>query len=64
MRFLEKTRCTRLQIIIFHDRGQHSVFFDNPAFQFCFLEPGHLGTATVLLLLAQMGKWKNGIILF
>lgn len=30
-----------------------------PRFHAVFLEPGHLGTATVLLLLAQSGHWKK-----
>lgn len=30
-----------------------------PRFSSVFLEPGHLGTATVMLLLTQMGKWKK-----
>lgn len=29
-----------------------------PRFGSCFLEPGHLGTATVMLLSTQIGKWK------
>lgn len=30
-----------------------------PRFQSVFMEPGHLGTASVLLLLTQLGKWKK-----
>ncbi|MDE5549826.1 MAG: hypothetical protein K2I99_00500, partial [Bacteroidaceae bacterium] len=30
-----------------------------PRFQSVFLEPGHLGSATTLLLMTQMGKWKK-----
>lgn len=30
-----------------------------PRFSSVFLEPGHLGTATVLLLMTQCGKWKK-----
>lgn len=30
-----------------------------PRFHSVFLEPGHLGTATVFLLLTQCGKWKK-----
>ncbi len=30
-----------------------------PRFHSIFLEPGHFGTATVLLLLSQMGKWRR-----
>lgn len=30
-----------------------------PRFQSVFLEPGHLGTATVLLLMTQIGKWRK-----
>ena len=30
-----------------------------PRFSSIFLEPGHLGTATVLLLMSQCGKWKK-----
>ena len=30
-----------------------------PRFQSVFLEPGHLGTATSLLLMTQIGKWKR-----
>lgn len=30
-----------------------------PRFQSVFLEPGHLGTATVLLLMTQCGRWKR-----
>lgn len=30
-----------------------------PRFSSIFLEPGHLGTATIMLLLTQMGKWRK-----
>lgn len=30
-----------------------------PRFQSVFMEPGHLGTASVFLLLTQLGKWKK-----
>lgn len=30
-----------------------------PRFQSVFLEPGHLGSATTILLLTQMGMWKK-----
>lgn len=30
-----------------------------PRFSSVFLEPGHLGTATIMLLLTQMGQWKK-----
>lgn len=30
-----------------------------PRFQSVFLEPGHLGSATTLLLMTQMGNWKR-----
>ena len=30
-----------------------------PRFHSVFLEPGHLGTATALLLMTQMGRWKR-----
>ena len=30
-----------------------------PRFSSIFLEPGHLGTATIMLLLTQMGQWKR-----
>lgn len=30
-----------------------------PRFHSVFLEPGHLGTATIMLLLTQMGKWRK-----
>ena len=30
-----------------------------PRFSSVFLEPGHLGTATIMLLLSQMGQWKR-----
>lgn len=30
-----------------------------PRFHSVFLEPGHLGTATVMLLLTQMGQWRK-----
>ena len=30
-----------------------------PRFQSVFMEPGHLGTASALLLLTQLGKWKK-----
>lgn len=38
------------------DRSLMSIF---PRFHSVFLEPGHLGTATVLLLFAQCGHWKK-----
>lgn len=38
------------------DRDLFSIF---PRFSCIFLEPGHLGTATVLLLMTQFGKWKK-----
>lgn len=36
-----------------------SLIFIISRFPSVFLEPGHLGTATVLLLLSQIGKWKR-----
>lgn len=30
-----------------------------PRFSSVFLEPGHLGTATIMLLLTQMGRWRK-----
>lgn len=38
------------------DRFLSDIF---PRFQSVFLEPGHLGTATVLLLFTQCGKWRR-----
>lgn len=37
-----------------------------PRFQSVFLEPGHLGSATTVLLMTQFGKWKKwwNIVLF
>lgn len=36
-----------------------SFFFIFPRFHSVFMEPGHLGTASVLLLMTQIGKWKK-----
>lgn len=36
-----------------------SMFEIVPRFHSVFLEPGHLGTATVLLLMTQCGKWNK-----
>lgn len=36
-----------------------SFFFLLPRFNSVFMEPGHLGTACVLLLMTQTGKWKK-----
>ncbi len=36
-----------------------SLFVFIPRFQSIFVEPGHLGTMTALLLFTQIGKWKN-----
>lgn len=41
---------------LFDDRSIMSIF---PRFHSVFLEPGHLGTATVLLLLSQCGHWRK-----
>lgn len=41
---------------LFDDRSIMSIF---PRFHSVFLEPGHLGTATVLLLFSQCGHWKT-----
>jgi len=38
------------------DRFMSAIF---PRFSSVFLEPGHMGTATVLLLMSQRGKWKK-----
>lgn len=40
-----------------HD--DRTLYYIIPRFQSVFLEPNHLGTATVLLLLTQCGKWKR-----
>jgi len=36
-----------------------SLFTIIPRFHSVFLEPGHMGTMTVMLLFTQMGKWKK-----
>lgn len=46
---------TNYYFFMINDNSLFSIF---PRFSSVFLEPGHLGTATVLLLLSQMGKWK------
>ena len=38
------------------DRSLFTIF---PRFSSVFLEPGHMGTATVFLLMTQFGKWKR-----
>lgn len=38
--------------------GQETEFI-LPRFHSVFLEPGHMGSATCLLLMTQMGKWKK-----
>lgn len=38
------------------DRSLFELF---PRFSSVFLEPGHMGTATVFLLMTQFGKWKK-----
>lgn len=48
---------TNYYFFMIDDRTIFSTIF--PRFHSVFLEPGHLGTATVLLLLAQMGNWKK-----
>lgn len=47
---------TNYYFFMIEDGSLFSIF---PRFSSVFLEPGHLGTATVLLLLSQMGKWKK-----
>ncbi|MCR4919002.1 MAG: hypothetical protein K5928_04180 [Prevotella sp.] len=44
-----------------------SLFEIVPRFQSVFLEPGHLGTAVVMLLMTQFGRWRrwyNVVLLF
>lgn len=38
------------------DRSLFTIF---PRFSSVFLEPGHMGTATVFLLMTQFGRWKK-----
>lgn len=47
---------TNYYIFMIDDR---SFFFLFPRFNSVFLEPGHLGTASVLLLTTQIGLWKK-----
>lgn len=47
---------TNFYFFLIDDR---SFFFIFPRFHSVFLEPGHLGTASVLLLMTQIGKWKK-----
>lgn len=42
--------------MIANDRELLNIF---PRFSSVFLEPGHLGTATSLLIMTQMGRWKR-----
>lgn len=48
---------TNYYFFMLDDRSIFSTIM--PRFHSVFLEPGHLGTATVLLLLTQIGKWKK-----
>lgn len=48
---------TNYYFFMIDDRSLLATIF--PRFHSVFLEPGHLGTATVLLLLTQIGKWKK-----
>ncbi len=48
---------TNYYFFMIDDRSIFSTIF--PRFHSVFLEPGHLGTATVLLLLTQIGKWRK-----
>ena len=43
-------------LFLLDDRSLTSII---PRFSSIFLEPGHLGTATVLLLMSQCGKWNK-----
>lgn len=47
---------TNFYFFLIDDR---SFFVLIPRFQSVFMEPGHLGTASVFLLLTQLGKWKK-----
>lgn len=47
---------TNYFIFMIDDRWEAVLF---PRFNSIFLEPGHLGTLTSLLLLNQLGKWKK-----
>lgn len=48
---------TNYYFFMIDDRSLWSLFI--PRFHSVFLEPGHLGTATVLLLFSQVGRWKK-----
>lgn len=50
-------------LFMIDDRSLMSIF---PRFSSVFLEPGHLGSATSLLLMTQFGKWRKwyNVILF
>ena len=47
---------TNYYFFLIDDRGMFTII---PRFQSIFVEPGHLGTMTALLLFTQIGKWKK-----